>query len=866
MDDYFLYKDFEIEADLKTVNFNFSIYKNNQTYDLRETMVFPVELNKAGPIMSSLRALHLATGISYYKIFVSKRIEHPYKMDEAESNFWNEVFLSGLGEFLYVNNLSKDSIAKFNPKDGAEFIDEISWQPVTSAMLGIGGGKDSIVAGELLKQAGVPLQGFVMATGEQLGQTQSVATTMDIGLSPVQRTIDKQLIELQALPGAHSGHIPVSLIYGLVGATLAIANNYKYVVVANESSASIPRVSWQGMDINHQWSKSFDFEILLQNYLHRFVSEKLTYFSAIRPLGSIHIASIFANFSQYYTIFTSDNSVFRIDPSKRPNGRWSLESPKSLSSFILLAPWLSETELLETFGRDFLNEQSLEQLFYSLLEIEGHQPLDCVGTAEELLISLNLAVKQGKFINSFLALKAKERGVLTDDNWENKLSEHLTLSPQHAIPFEILAKIYPDLANLNPLLALKNKEVVFVGAGKRRAMQGVKSFLEENVDLASFKSVEKSEGDKPLDFLKKLDQEKTVFIKNEGIPGKEMPVPYITPMQLFFELVRQTGAKVIGITGSKGKSTTSALTAHILKSAGKDAILAGNIGISPLLSLNNATEDTIFVLELSSYQLSDLKRSPHISACLNLYNDHTDWHGTLENYFESKRNIMRYAGSDDIFIYNPDFEELKKWAAEGACESVAISPDEKLDLSGANLFGEHNKLNALFAKQIALQIGIDEEVINKAIKSFQPLDHRMEVVATKNGRTYIDDAIGMTPESTIASLKAVSSKYGQIGCLMLGGQDRNYDFTELMNTVAQLNIQKLVLFPDTISKIKLHFPSGYTPDYIEAENMQAAVTFASQQSPENSVVLLSTAAPSYSLWEDYEDKGNQFKEAVNALP
>lgn len=416
-----------------------------------------------------------------------------------------------------------------------------------------------------------------------------------------------------------------------------------------------------------------------------------------------------------------------------------------------------------------------------------------------------------------------------------------------------------------PLDQFTGKDVVFVGAGKGRAMAGVQQFLEEHAELKSFTGVDKRPGDKPLDFLGKYDPSTTIFIKNEGIPGPEMPVTYITALQLFFELVPQTGATTVGITGTKGKSTTTALTAHILQAAGKDAVLAGNIGISPLTLLDSATAETIFVLELSSYQLSDMKVSPHISACLNLYNDHTDWHGSLEGYWEAKHNIMRFADSGDLFIYNPDFAELRRWAESAACHTKAIDPNEPLDLSDARLFGDHNRLNALVAREIAREFGVIDEISLEAINTFEPLEHRMQTVATKNGRTYIDDGIGMTPESTTASLEAISQKFGQVGCLLLGGQDRNYNYDDFMKTVASYQVPALVLFPNTVSKMKAALPTDYNPEILETSSMQAAVAWAAEKAPENSVVLLSTAAPSYSLWKDFEDKGDQFQAAVNTI-
>jgi len=415
------------------------------------------------------------------------------------------------------------------------------------------------------------------------------------------------------------------------------------------------------------------------------------------------------------------------------------------------------------------------------------------------------------------------------------------------------------------LVQLQGKDVIFVGAGKGRNMAGVRTFLEQHGNIKSFTGVDKQSGVAPLDFLRQYDSSSTIFIKNESIPGTDMPVPYITSMQLFFELASDLGIRTVGITGTKGKSTTSALTAHILKTAGKPVVLAGNIGVSPLPALGEATDATIFVLELSSYQLADLRRSPNVSACTNLYNDHTDWHGSLEAYWEAKHNIMRYTGPDDLFVYNPTFPVLVEWAATATCRTHAIDTEATLDLSNTQLFGEHNRLNALIAREVVREFGITDEQFRRGLESFAPLEHRTQVVATKHGITYIDDAIGMTPESTMASLKAISEKYERIGCLLLGGQDRNYDFGELMQRIASYAVPMLVLFPDTIQKMRAALPLGYHPDIFETTDMAEAVRLAAAHAPKDSAVVLSTAAPSYSLWKDFEDKGDQFQAAVGLL-
>lgn len=412
----------------------------------------------------------------------------------------------------------------------------------------------------------------------------------------------------------------------------------------------------------------------------------------------------------------------------------------------------------------------------------------------------------------------------------------------------------------------KGKDVVFIGMGKGRAAAGIEAFLKKYADITSFSGIDKSADKSFADLTGSYDPESTIFIKNEGVPAREVTVPYVTALQIFFANVDSIGASTIGITGTKGKSTTTALAAHILKSAGKNAVLAGNIGISPFFALETANASTIFVFELSSYQLADLSISPHISACINLYHDHVDFHGSLEAYWEAKHNIMRFAQSDDVFVYNPDFPALRAWAAAANCKTISINTEEALDLSHARLFGDHNRLNALVAREIARQYGVSDEASLAAINSFEPLAHRMQAVAVKQELTFVDDAIGMTPESTLASLRAVSQKIGPIGCLLLGGQDRDYNFTELMQTIAGYNIPHLVLFPDTVAKMRAALPATYNPAIYETSSMEDAVAYATTHAPRRSVVLLSTAAPSYSLWKDFEDKGDQFQAAVTALP
>jgi hypothetical protein len=429
----FIYDSYTLQNNRTRVDFTYTTNKANESFSFTESCVFEKPLPECFETHRLLRMLHIASGISYYKLFFNVDIEHPYAMSTKESNFWNSVFLNGLGEFMYVNNLSADKIATFGPQEGRA---DQTTERITlthRAVLGIGGGKDSIVAGELIKLIGVPLEGFILATGSATAQAALVGKTMHAPTHIVQRTIDPLLIQLQSRTDTYKGHIPVSLLFAITGALVALCQSSSYVIVANESSASIPRVQNNGSTVNHQWSKSFEAETLIQSYFKEYVHADLTYFSAIRPMSSVAVAKIFSKYNQYFNVFTSDNFGFRIEASKRPSQRWSIESPKTLSSYILLAAWLQQNQLLEIFGEDFLNKPSLQALFLSLLGKTGQQPLDCVGTPEELTASLNRAYELGGDItNSYLMKLAKEQGIIGNNS--DSIKPLLTLSTEQAFP------------------------------------------------------------------------------------------------------------------------------------------------------------------------------------------------------------------------------------------------------------------------------------------------------------------------------------------------------------------------------------------------------------------------------------------------
>jgi UDP-N-acetylmuramoylalanine--D-glutamate ligase len=292
------------------------------------------------------------------------------------------------------------------------------------------------------------------------------------------------------------------------------------------------------------------------------------------------------------------------------------------------------------------------------------------------------------------------------------------------------------------------------------------------------------------------------------------------------------------VTGSKGKSTTVSLIFEILEAAGKKVRLIGNIG-KPMLEamLGKIDPKEIFVIELSSYMLEDIEYSPNIAVMTNLFPEHMDYHQGVENYYTAKQNIFKFQKAGDHVVALPFKEKIP------------------LNKSEIQLLGEHNLQNIKAAVKVARILNISDSTIKIAIKNFKPLPHRLEFVGEVKGIKFYDDAISTTPESTIAAIKALKN----IGTIFLGGEDRGYDFRELEKTLRKYKIKNIVLFPDS-GKRMLKSRKGF--NILETRSMKAAAKFAFENTEKGKICLLSAASPSYSLWKNFEEKGNEFRDSV----
>ena len=327
--------------------------------------------------------------------------------------------------------------------------------------------------------------------------------------------------------------------------------------------------------------------------------------------------------------------------------------------------------------------------------------------------------------------------------------------------------------------------------------------------------------------------------------ARDNNIPLTAEINLFFEYCP---APIIAVTGSNGKSTTTSMIAAVLQAGtqGQSGIeygqlwLGGNIGQQNLLSrIDEITADDLVVLELSSFQLHDLaelKRSPHVAVVTNIAPNHLDWHGTMEAYLEDKRNIIRFQTTNDYAILNRLDETVSKWGQNLPSRVIWYppSPEQTFRLS---VPGRHNQINAAAAWSVGRLFGVPEDQIKEALKNYQSLPHRLELVDTVNDVKYYNDSIATTPESVIAALEA----FKQPKLLILGGFDKKISFTELAQKIAAHDkVRALILLGQVRDKLaeELTKSRNQAPCH-KVDTLEQAVHTAAQNAQPGDVVLLS---------------------------
>lgn len=335
---------------------------------------------------------------------------------------------------------------------------------------------------------------------------------------------------------------------------------------------------------------------------------------------------------------------------------------------------------------------------------------------------------------------------------------------------------------------------------------------------------------------------------------------------------------IIGVTGTKGKGTTSSLITSILHAAGKDVHLGGNIGVPPLSFVGDLEADSWVVLELSSFQLIDCRYSPHVGVCLMVVPEHLNWHADMDEYVAAKEQLFAHQQTDDIAIYNADNElsfqiasaglgqTLPYMSAPGAAVEngiIVIDGQDIIDVTELKLLGQHNWQNACAAVTAVWQAGIqDADVIRNVLREFSGLPYRLEFIREVDGAKFYNDSFGTTPETAIVAIQAFSEPK----VVILGGSDKGADYGELASVMASEDVRKAVLIGEQAERIQKALADvGFTDVVAGGSTMKEIVDTARAAAEPGNVVLLSTACASFDMFKDYKDRGNQFNEAVRAL-
>jgi UDP-N-acetylmuramoylalanine--D-glutamate ligase len=390
-------------------------------------------------------------------------------------------------------------------------------------------------------------------------------------------------------------------------------------------------------------------------------------------------------------------------------------------------------------------------------------------------------------------------------------------------------------------------------------------------------------------YLENLNRAEIIF-KSPGIPlllpeiqaAIKEGIIFTSQIEFFFDCCP---AKIIGVTGTKGKGTTATLIYEILKASDKDVYLGGNIGLPTISFLDKLNERSVVVLELSSFQLQSLKESPHIAVVLNVTKDHLDYHSSAREYQEAKKSIVRYQTKDNFAVINADYSISKGFARETKGQKYFFSRKTRTNgcyVDGKDniilettqgivqiiaakdllLRGRHNLENVTAAVLASYLAKVSIKVITETVKNFHGLEHRLELVREISRVRYFNDSFSTVPETAIAAVKSFTEPI----VLILGGSYKGSDYRKLGKTIENSGVKSIIFIGETAKEISRKIGSGYEGERIFGlTKMTEIVKKASSLAKPEDVVLLSPACASFGLFQNYKDRGGQFKKAVEKL-
>lgn len=431
---------------------------------------------------------------------------------------------------------------------------------------------------------------------------------------------------------------------------------------------------------------------------------------------------------------------------------------------------------------------------------------------------------------------------------------------------------------------MENIAILGFGISGYSAYQALKDKYNIYVQDDNIEEIKSKNPDLKIETIKSIDQLKDIdpifVVKSPGIKPenkyvkacKENSYDLMSDLELAYRLF--PNRTIIAITGTNGKTTTTSLVGEIIKNAGKTVHVIGNIGSGILEAFAKGSEEDVYLIEVSSFQLEDTSTfRPNIGAFLNFSPDHLDWHGSIENYFAAKCKIFGNMIDSDIFIVNKDTNLPEKINSK---EYVLFSKSNSADyyikndeICGPNgkilskesikLPGAHNLENILAAVSITSEFGIDKDIIENTIKNFLGVEHRIEFVRELNKVKYYNDSKGTNVDSTIKALEAFESPL----VVIAGGYDKKVNFTELMD-VGKSRVKSFVLLGQTKDLLKEQAENAGIKCYL-VETMKEAVSKSYELAEDSDIVLLSPACASWGMYDNFEERGKDFKNLVNEL-
>jgi UDP-N-acetylmuramoylalanine--D-glutamate ligase len=393
------------------------------------------------------------------------------------------------------------------------------------------------------------------------------------------------------------------------------------------------------------------------------------------------------------------------------------------------------------------------------------------------------------------------------------------------------------------------------------------SAMDKNVaTLKKFKNVRFIFNKHPLDEVRKAD----LIVRHQRIRVTEPEMVEATKVNAQIEtaeslFLRLCPAPVVGITGTRGKSTTTTLVAEMLRASGKNVWLGGNILISPLTFLSKVKKDDIVVLELSSFQLEGIGAaglSPKFALITNIMRDHLNAYEGMEDYAEAKAQIFRHQTPDDVVVLNTDDTYGKKWIKEAPGRVISFNRKMKRE-TGIKLLGEHNEINVLAASLLARAAGAKEAAIKKVAKTFAGVPNRLETIATIKGIRFVNDTTSTTPDAAIAAIEALSPISNTIH-LIAGGANKELEFDKLAKLlkkkkacVSLFQGTAFELFSTSLKKAKMSFEP--------AESIEQAFSFHLDHAKKGDTIVLSPGCASFGMFKNEFDRGEKFVALVKKL-